>query len=203
MARSCYSSPVTPSDDRRTGSAQHPLDEARAAIARHTRLVADFPSPGVQFKDLTPVFAEPAGFSSIIGALANGCPEVDLVGGIDARGFLLGGAVARDLGVGVLAVRKQGKLPPPVRTVSYSLEYGTAALEIPADGLDLAGRRVLLVDDVLATGGTAVAAATLLREAGAHVVRVSVIMELAALGGRATIAEGIGPDIEVHALVAD
>ncbi|HMS76339.1 adenine phosphoribosyltransferase [Gordonia sp. (in: high G+C Gram-positive bacteria)] len=195
---------MTPSDDRPAGStAHHTLDEARAAIAAHTRLVADFPGPGVQFKDLTPVLAESRAFASIITALAHGCPDIDLVGGIDARGFLLGGAVARELGVGVLAVRKQGKLPPPVHTVTYDLEYGSAALEIPADGLDLTGRRVLLIDDVLATGGTAVAAATLMRTAGAHVVRVSVIMELTALGGRATIARGIGSDVEVHALVAD
>ncbi len=202
--RACYSSPVTPSDDRPAANTSHDtLAEARAAIARHTRLVADFPSPGVQFKDLTPVLAESGGFASIITALAHGCPEVDLVGGIDARGFLLGGAVARELGVGVLAVRKKGKLPPPVHTFTYDLEYGSAALEIPAEGLDLTGRRVLLVDDVLATGGTAVAAATLMREAGAHVVRVSVIMELTALAGRATITRGIGSDVEVHALVAD
>ncbi|GAC68830.1 adenine phosphoribosyltransferase [Gordonia soli] len=179
------------------------VDRARAAIDRHVRLVDDFPSPGIAFKDLTPVLADPEGLSAIVTALTHGCRGIDLVAGIDARGFLLGGAVARELEVGVLAVRKAGKLPPPVHSTTYTLEYGTASLEIPADGLDLAGRRVLLVDDVLATGGTAVAAAKLLTDAGAEIVGVAVVMELAALGGRSTIADGLGPDIGVHAVTVD
>ncbi|MGW6033108.1 adenine phosphoribosyltransferase [Gordonia terrae] len=179
------------------------VSRARAAIAEHARLVDDFPAPGIAFKDLTPVLADPEGLSTIVTALTHGCSSIDLVAGIDARGFLLGGAVARELEVGVLAVRKGGKLPPPVIAVDYSLEYGQATLEIPANGLNLAGRRVLLVDDVLATGGTAVAAAELLHRAGAQVVGVAVIMELAGLGGRDTIARGLGPDVPVHAVASD
>ncbi|MYR05742.1 adenine phosphoribosyltransferase [Gordonia sp. SID5947] len=164
-------------------------------------MVADFPAPGIDFKDLTPVLADPVGLSSVVTALTHGCRGIDLVAGIDARGFLLGGAVARELAVGVLAVRKGGKLPPPVHSTSYTLEYGTAVLEIPASGIDISGMRVLLVDDVLATGGTVVAAAQLLHRAGADVVGVAVIMELDGLGGRATIAEGLGADLPVHTVV--
>lgn len=179
------------------------LTRARAAIDRHARRVADFPSPGIAFKDLTPVLADAAGLSSIVTALTHGCRDIELVAGIDARGFLLGGAVARELGVGVLAVRKGGKLPPPVKSVSYTLEYGTATLEIPADGIDISGLRVLLVDDVLATGGTAVAAAELLNGSGARVVGVAVIMELGGLDGRGTIARGLGTDLPVHSVAVD
>lgn len=186
--------------DETTGQA---LTRARAAIEQHARRVPDFPSPGIAFKDLTPVLADPEGLAAIVTALTHGCREVDLVAGIDARGFLLGGAVARELGVGVLAVRKGGKLPPPVTSVSYTLEYGTASLEIPADGIDLTGLRVLLVDDVLATGGTAVAAAELLERAGAEVIGVAVIMELGDLDGRGTIARGLGPAVPVHAVAVD
>ncbi|MFT4125488.1 MAG: adenine phosphoribosyltransferase [Gordonia sp. (in: high G+C Gram-positive bacteria)] len=177
------------------------MAQARAAITAHTRLVDDFPQPGIAFKDLTPVFADPSGFAAVVTALTHGCREVDLVAGIDARGFLLGGAVARELGVGILAVRKGGKLPPPVRGVDYALEYGMARLEIPATGLDVSGARVLLVDDVLATGGTAVAAAELLAQAGATVTGVAVIMELVGLAGRVRIAEGLG--VPVHTIVTD
>ena len=102
-------------------------------------------------------------------ALAEIAEGADLVAGIDARGFLLGGAVAHRLGIGVLAIRKGGKLPPPVHSQTYALEYGTATLEIPADGIDLAGRRVAIIDDVLATGGTVAAARDLLVTGGAEV----------------------------------
>ncbi|MGK2315988.1 adenine phosphoribosyltransferase [Gordonia rhizosphera NBRC 16068] len=178
------------------------LRRARTAIDTHARSVVDFPQPGIVFRDLTPVLADSEGLSAIVTALTHGCGDVDLVAGIDARGFLLGGAVARELEVGVLAVRKGGKLPPPVHSVDYSLEYGTATLEIPANGIDIGGLRVLVVDDVLATGGTAVATAELLARAGARVIGVAVIMELSGLGGRATIAAGLGDDLPVHAVIA-
>ena len=98
--------------------------------------------------------------------------------GIDARGFLLGAAVATRLGTGVLAVRKGGKLPPPVHSQTYVLEYGTATLEIPADGIDLAGRSIVIIDDVLATGGTVAATAKLLELAGAKIIAAGVVLEL-------------------------
>ncbi|MDL9947540.1 adenine phosphoribosyltransferase [Gordonia sp. ABSL11-1] len=179
------------------------LDDARTAVDEHARTVPDFPAPGITFKDLTPVLADPAGLAAIVTALTHRCRDIDLVAGIDARGFLLGGAVARQLQVGVLAVRKGGKLPPPVHRIGYALEYGSSSLEIPASGIDITGQRVLLVDDVLATGGTVVAAGDLLRRAGAEVVGVAVIMELDGLGGRATIADGLGADLSVHAVTTD
>lgn len=164
------------------------IDQAAAAVTAHTRWVDDFPNPGVRFADLTPVFADGPAFSSIITALSSVAPGAELVAGIDARGFLLGGGIARDLGVGVLAVRKAGKLPPPVQTCEYTLEYGTAAIEIPGDSKILHRRRVLIVDDVLATGGTLGATVELLERAGADIVGVTVVTEIEALGGRARLA---------------
>ncbi|MEV0338678.1 adenine phosphoribosyltransferase [Nocardia sp. NPDC050713] len=158
--------------------------KAAELVERLTRWRDDFPTPGVRFADLTPVFADPEGFRAVIDCLAACAPDADLVAGVDARGFLLGAGVAATLGTGVLAVRKAGKLPPPVLTREYSLEYGTAALEIPGDGVDLAGRRVLLLDDVLATGGTLAAAAELFQAAGAEIVSAAVVLELSFLEGR-------------------
>jgi len=153
-------------------------------VAALTRVVPDFPLPGVLFRDLTPVLADDRGFAAVTDALAELVEGADLVAGIDARGFLLAGAVAHRLGVGVLAIRKGGKLPPPVHSRSYTLEYGTATLEIPAEGIELAGRRVAIIDDVLATGGTVAAARDLLTVAGAVVTGAALVLELTALGGR-------------------
>lgn len=168
--------------------AGRPADDVGALVASLTREVADFPAPGIAFKDLTPVFADAAGLAAVTGALARAAGGADLVAGIDARGFLLAGAVADRIGVGALAVRKGGKLPPPVLSEAYQLEYGQAVLEIPADGIDVAGRQVVIVDDVLATGGTLAATQRLLRRAGAEVVAAAVVLELADMGGRAAVA---------------
>ena len=157
-------------------------------IASMTREVADFPEPGIQFKDLTPLLADSRGLAAVTSALAEIATGADLVAGIDARGFLLGAAVATKLGTGVLAIRKGGKLPPPVRREEYTLEYGTAVLEIPADGIDLAGLRIVIIDDVLATGGTMAAAHRLLTDGGAIVPCAAVVLELAALGGRDVVS---------------
>ncbi|MEB3031005.1 adenine phosphoribosyltransferase [[Mycobacterium] nativiensis] len=165
-----------------------PAGDPAEIIASLTREVADFPVPGIAFKDLTPVFADAAGLAAVTDALVAVADGADLIAGIDARGFLLAGAVADRLGVGALAVRKGGKLPPPVLTETYQLEYGSAVLEIPADGIELAGRRVVIVDDVLATGGTLAATLRLLRRAGAEVTAAAVVLELAGLGGRAAVA---------------
>ena len=151
-----------------TNAVAERTDKAAEIVHRHTRWTDDFPEPGVRFADLTPVFADPDGFRTVLDCLAALVPDVDLVAGVDARGFLLGAGVAATLGTGVIAVRKRGKLPPPVITREYELEYGTAAL----------------LDDVLATGGTLAAAADLFESAGAQVVAAAVVLELAALGGR-------------------
>jgi adenine phosphoribosyltransferase len=164
-------------------------------IASLTREIADFPEPGVQFKDLTPVFADAAAMTAIVDALVPVASAADLVAGIDSRGFLVAAAVAGRLGAGVLAVRKAGKLPPPVHAERYELEYGTAALEIPADGIDLRGRSVVIIDDVLATGGTLGAATRLLERGGADVIAAAVVIELTALGGRNAVAP-----LQVHSL---
>src|SRR4051794_41138069 len=155
-------------------------------ISRLIRDVPDFPSPGVMFKDIAPLLAAAEAFDAVIherAAVARA--GVDIVAGIEARGFLLAGALARQLGSGVLPVRKAGKLPPPTLRRAYDLEYGSAEIEVPA-GL-LAGKRAMVVDDVLATGGTMRAAADLLGEAGATVVGLAVIIELAFLDGRAAL----------------
>jgi adenine phosphoribosyltransferase len=157
-------------------------------IASLMREVPDFPSPGVLFKDLTPLLADPDGLAAVTDALSELASGAELVAGIDARGFLLGAAVATRLGTGVLAIRKGGKLPPPVLSETYTLEYGTATLEIPADGVELAGRNVVIIDDVLATGGTLAAAARLLDDAGAAVTSAAVVLELAELRGRDAVA---------------
>lgn len=166
------------------GSGGTPTSDISTLIASMMRQVPDFPEPGIQFKDLTPLLADARGLAAVTDALAESARGADLVAGIDARGFLLGAAVALRLGTGVLAIRKGGKLPPPVYSETYSLEYGTATLEIPADGIDITGRAVLIIDDVLATGGTAAAAVKLLEHAGATVTGAAVLLELTALRGR-------------------
>ena len=179
------------SDRGRSGT---PTD-VTAVIASLMREVPDFPEPGIQFKDLTPVLADAAGLAVVTDALAAVAEDADLIAGIDARGFLLGAAVATRLGKGVLAVRKGGKLPPRVHGVTYDLEYGSATLEIPADGIELAGLRVVVIDDVLATGGTLAAAIELLRTGAATVTAAAVVLELSALNGRARL-----PDLPVTSL---
>jgi adenine phosphoribosyltransferase len=159
-------------------------------VAAGLREVADFPAPGVAFKDICPLLADGAAFGAVVAALAGLGAGVDLVAGVEARGFVLAGALARELGCGLVPVRKAGKLPPPTLQRSYDLEYGTAEIEVPIDSL--AGKRVLLVDDVLATGGTLRAAADLITEAAGTVTAIGVLLELGFLGGRARLA-GIAP----------
>ncbi|WP_406816095.1 adenine phosphoribosyltransferase [Mycobacterium sp. M23085] len=174
----------------------HPVTPSVAdVIEALTRKVPDFPKPGIQFKDLTPVFADRAGMTAVVDALAELTSGADLVAGIDSRGFLVAAAVADRLRTGVLAIRKGGKLPPPVHSESYDLEYGSATLEVPADGIDLRGREVVIIDDVLATGGTLAAAARLLDRTGARVTAAAVVVELAGLRGR----EAVAP-LPVHSL---
>ncbi len=157
-------------------------------LSPYLRSVPDWPKPGVDFLDITPMLASPVAFASAVASLAapgrgpDG-PAVDLVVGVEARGFILGAAVAEHLGVGFVPIRKHGKLPQETYRTAYALEYGEAVLEIHRDSC--AGARVLLVDDVLATGGTLAAAAGLLAQAEAELVAVSVLIEITSLGGRA------------------
>ncbi|WP_151548680.1 MULTISPECIES: adenine phosphoribosyltransferase [Corynebacterium] len=159
---------------------------ARDALADRIRYVPDFPAEGVIFEDLTPVLADGEALRVIVDELSEAVKEMgaEMIGGLDARGFLLGSAVAYKLGMGVLAIRKKGKLPPPVFSAEYDLEYGSAALEIPGSGVELQGRKIALVDDVLATGGTLCAARSLLEKAGAIVVGNALVLEVGGLGGR-------------------
>ena len=171
------------------------MPTAAELVDRLTLEVPDFPEPGVLFRDLTPTLADADGLRTITDELvAAFAGRFDLVAGIEARGFLLGAAAAYAAGTGVVAVRKAGKLPPNTLVEHYELEYGVAALEIRAGQL-APGTRVLVVDDVLATGGTVDATCTLLERAGAVVAGVGVVLELADLGGRARLSGR-----EVHAV---
>jgi adenine phosphoribosyltransferase len=177
-----------------------PLDEL---IASHAVEIPDFPQPGVVFRDLTPVFADGPAFRRMVEGLAapsvvdpraaalttpgSGDPGFDVVVGVEARGFLLAAAVALEAGVGVVPVRKAGKLPRERLSADYALEYGTATLEVHTDSIS-PGQRVLLVDDVLATGGTLAATVSLVEALGGVVVAVSVVIELAGLAGRQRLA---------------
>jgi adenine phosphoribosyltransferase len=166
-------------------------DAAIADLIRgKIRDVADYPEPGVVFKDITPLLADGAALGAVIAALAAGYGQVDKVAGIEARGFILAAPVACHLGCGFVPVRKQGKLPAATFAQSYQLEYGTATIEVHQDAF-APGDRVLIVDDVLATGGTAEAATDLVRRAGGEVAGIAVILELAFLQGRAKLA-GVG-----------
>lgn len=155
------------------------------AFAGLIRAVPDFPKPGVLFRDVTPLLADARGFAECIAALAAPWRDagVQAVCGIEARGFIFGAALAQALDTGFVPLRKPGKLPPPVLAVEYQLEYGSDRLEARSDALQ-PGTRVLLVDDVLATGGTLVAAQALVARFGAEVVGASVLIELEALRGR-------------------
>ncbi|MCW2806597.1 MAG: adenine phosphoribosyltransferase [Marmoricola sp.] len=163
-------------------------------IGSLVRDIPDFPKPDVTFKDITPVLDDWAAFTAVVGALAaagrdeDGNVVVDKVVGMEARGFILAAPVALSLGVGFVPVRKPGKLPWKTSAVSYALEYGEETLEMHTDAL-AAGERVLVVDDVLATGGTARATAQLIEEPGAVVHGLAVMMELSFLSGREAIGD--------------
>lgn len=166
-------------------------------VAKLIRDVPDFPKPGIAFKDITPLLADGPTFRELVDLWARTHDGVESIAGIEARGFILAAPVATQLSVGFVPVRKEGKLPGRTTRTSYALEYGQATLEITADAVR-PGQRVLLVDDVLATGGTAAAAIQLLEQAGAEVVAVQVLMELTflrgrdRLGGRAVDATVVG-----------
>jgi adenine phosphoribosyltransferase len=157
------------------------IERVRAAV----RDVPDFPRKGIMFKDITPVLSDPDLFRASIDLLLERCrgKNVDKIVGIDARGFQFGSAVAYELGLGFIPIRKRGKLPYRTETAKYSLEYGEAEMEMHIDAVRK-GERVVLVDDLLATGGTSAAAAVLIRKAGADLVEAQFLIELEFLEGR-------------------
>lgn len=163
------------------------VDTAQLLLSR-IRDVVDYPEPGVMFKDITPLLADPVAFTALTDALAGVAERTGAtkVVGLEARGFILGAPVAVRAGLGFIPVRKAGKLPGATLGQSYDLEYGSAEIEVHAEDLN-AGDRVLVVDDVLATGGTAEASLQLIRRAGAEVAGVAVLMELTFLDGRARL----------------
>ena len=169
-------------------------------ISAKIRDIPDYPQPGIVFKDITPLLADGSAFAAVVSAMAEGSKgeggRIDKVVGIEARGFILAAPVACCLGAGFVPVRKQGKLPAETLAESYQLEYGTATVEVHVDAFQ-PGDRVLIVDDVLATGGTAAASVSLVRRSGAEVAAVSVLLELGFLDGRARL-----PDVEVRSLLA-
>jgi len=185
-----------------TGGREAAADPGLAGlISARIREVPDYPTPGIVFKDITPLLADGGAFAAVVAALADGhhpdAPgRIDKVVGIEARGFIFAAPVAVMLGAGFVPVRKQGKLPSASYAESYQLEYGKATIEMHSDAVS-PGERVLIIDDVLATGGTASATARLIRRSGAQVAGIAVVIELGFLNGRASL-----PGIEVRSLVA-
>ncbi|HLS03518.1 MAG TPA: adenine phosphoribosyltransferase [Actinomycetales bacterium] len=174
---------MKPTEDNRINSGEVQL------IIERVRQIPDYPQPGVIFKDITPVLADGAAFAALINQLAAVAVDtIDVVVGIEARGFILGAPVARALNAGFVPVRKAGKLPHETIAQAYDLEYGSATIEIHSDAVR-AGDRVLVVDDVLATGGTARATCQLLEKLGATVVTVAMMLEIYALAGRKQLAD--------------
>ena len=178
-------------------SATHDRSAAVAAMLLELiRDVPDYPQPGIVFKDITPLLADGPAFAATVEALAERSLDVTKVAGIEARGFILAAPVAYVLGAGFVPVRKQGKLPAQTHAQSYALEYGEATIEVHTDAFG-PGDRVLIVDDVLATGGTAAATAELVRRAGATVAGITVLLEIGFLAGRAKL-----PGLDVRSLLA-
>ncbi len=176
----------------------HPSD--LAPLRSLIRTIPDFPEPGIQFRDITPLLADARGLTQALDALERSIEpaSVDIVAAIEARGFLLAGALAQRLGAGVVPVRKPGKLPGPTLGVDYALEYGSDRLEMHV-GAFASGSRVLVLDDLIATGGTAVACGELVERAGGQLIGFRFLIDLPALGGSALLAaRGWGSHALLH-----
>ncbi|MDE0968651.1 MAG: adenine phosphoribosyltransferase [Octadecabacter sp.] len=169
-------------------------------VRDYIRTIPDFPQEGIMFRDVTTLFADPRGLRIAIDQLLHpyAGKDIDIVVGLEARGFILGGAIAHQLGKGFVPIRKKGKLPGATIEQAYTLEYGEAVMEIHDNAIE-AGTKVLMVDDLLATGGTAEAGIKLLEKLGGNVVGCAFVIDLPKLGGRAKL-ENLG--MEVHALCA-
>jgi adenine phosphoribosyltransferase len=172
-----------------------------SALRSLIRVIPDFPKPGISFKDITPLIADSAGFNSCCEEFAKLAADVDFIAGIEARGFIFGAAVATMSEKGFIPVRKFGKLPGETLSVSYDLEYGQSSLEVHKN-LIAKNARVLIIDDVLATGGTACAAIDLLKMDGLQPVCVAFLLEIPALGGKSRIASA-HPQIQIQTLLAE
>ncbi|MGB7979200.1 MAG: adenine phosphoribosyltransferase [Candidatus Nanopelagicales bacterium] len=198
--------PTPPTRPRPSDGGRLPAERLNPA-ERITRIrdlirdVADFPKPGILFRDITTVLRDPVAWRATVDQMCAAVDswDFDVVVGIESRGFILGSAMAYQLGVGFVPVRKQGKLPAAVHSVDYALEYGLDCLEIHQDALE-PGHRVLLVDDLLATGGTAAATVRLVQEAGGTVAGAVMLVELLDLSGRATLAAAL-PDAPLAVLL--
>lgn len=185
---------LTPADHQLDGADPDLAEDVAAGL----RAIPDFPEPGVVFKDFTPLLLDPALRDRVVAdVVRRRAGAVDVVIGVEARGFILGAIIAHELGVGFVPVRKEGKLPADTHSVSYTLEYGSATIELHTDAVR-PGQRVLVVDDVLATGGTAAATVELVRQCGGEMVAVEVVLELGFLNGRDKLV-----GTEVHALLTD
>jgi adenine phosphoribosyltransferase len=181
--------PSNTAASKAAASSKAPLSAPIAeVVASRIRDVPDFPIPGVSFKDFTPLLSDGPALRAVVQDIASRyAGRVDVVVGIEARGFILGAAVAYELGVGFVPVRKAGKLPGITRSAEYELEYGSAVIEVHTDAFE-SGSRAVVMDDVLATGGTAEATCALIELAGASVVAVEVVLELGFLKGRSKLA---------------
>lgn len=169
-------------------------------VQDYIRTIVDFPKPGIMFRDVTTLFSNPRGFRMAVDQLLHPYTgrRIDVVVGLEARGFILGGAVAHQLGTGFVPIRKKGKLPGTVISEAYTLEYGEAVVEVHDDAI-AAGQTVLIVDDLLATGGTAEAGIKLVERLGGQIAGCAFVVDLPDLGGRKRL-EAMG--IDVHALCA-
>jgi adenine phosphoribosyltransferase len=166
-------------------------------IKQLIRTVLDFPRPGIRFRDITPLLADARGLAAVIGGLADRYRgKIDKIAAIEARGFIFGAAIAHAVGVGFVPIRKPGKLPHVSIGHEYELEYGSNRVEIHVDGLAV-GERVAIIDDLLATGGTASAAIALVEQVGAHIVECAFVIDLIDVGGRARLEQR---GYKVHAL---
>ncbi|KAJ56006.1 adenine phosphoribosyltransferase [Actibacterium mucosum KCTC 23349] len=169
---------------------------SKASVKDYIRTIVDFPHEGIMFRDVTTLFADPRGFRMAIDQMLHPYAgvKIDKVVGLEARGFILGGAIAHQLTVGFVPVRKKGKLPGTVISQDYKLEYGEAIVELHDDAIE-AGERILVVDDLLATGGTAEAGIKLIERLGGEIVGCSFIIDLPDLGGRKKL-ESLGVDVQ-------
>lgn len=162
----------------------------RINLEKHIRSIPDWPKPGILFRDITPLLADPEAFAEAVDALCEGFTHqaIDYVAAVEARGFIFGAAVARKLNAGFVPIRKKGKLPFNTQSITYDLEYGTDTLEVHIDAVKKAAN-VLMVDDLLATGGTMVSACKLIEKIGGQIIGISFLIELSDLAGRSKLGD--------------